>query len=148
MNRLNNALKQRDAAREEALSSGDKLAKLQEELESGAFVPAAQLLEAVAAARKSAAAAAPAAAHAQTMGEPRTPQGQIAQPRLQEDLGALPYAATSPDGEAAMQASGGQCACFLFCMHAASLLNFISARHERDSGALQAASICLPMSPC
>lgn len=121
MNRLNNALKQRDAAREEALSSGDKLAKLQEELESGAFVPAAQLLEAVAAARKSAAAAAPAAApagaHAQPMGEPRTPQGQIAQPRLQEDLGALPYAATSPDGEAAMQASGGQCACFYFaCM--------------------------------
>lgn len=43
MNRLNNAIKQRDAAREESLSTGDKLAKLQEEIDSGALVPAAQV---------------------------------------------------------------------------------------------------------
>ena len=36
MNRLSNACKQRDAAREEALLSSEKLAKLQEDIESGA----------------------------------------------------------------------------------------------------------------
>jgi hypothetical protein len=40
MNRLNNAIKQRDAAREEALVAAEKLVKLQEEIDSGALVPA------------------------------------------------------------------------------------------------------------
>ena len=39
MNRLNNALKQRDAAREEALLATEKLNKLQEDLDSGALTP-------------------------------------------------------------------------------------------------------------
>lgn len=40
MNRLSNACKQRDAAREEALLSSEKLAKLQEDIDSGALRPA------------------------------------------------------------------------------------------------------------
>ena len=40
MNRLSNACKQRDAAREEALLSSEKLAKLQEDIDSGALQPA------------------------------------------------------------------------------------------------------------
>ena len=39
MNRLNNAIKQRDAAREEALLATQKLNQFQEELDSGALTP-------------------------------------------------------------------------------------------------------------
>lgn len=41
MNRLNNAVKQRDAAREEALLATQKLNQLQEDIDSGALVPPA-----------------------------------------------------------------------------------------------------------
>ena len=58
MNRLNNALKQRDAAREEALLSKEELKKLQEDVESGALVPRAAVVAAEAAAAASAATAA------------------------------------------------------------------------------------------
>lgn len=62
MNRLNNALKQRDAAREEALLSKEELKKLQEDIESGALVPqAAEATAAAAAAASAAASATPAA---------------------------------------------------------------------------------------
>ena len=54
MNRLNNSLKQRDAAREEALLSKEELKKLQEEVESGALVPRAAVAAAAAAAAASA----------------------------------------------------------------------------------------------
>ena len=54
MNRLNNALKQRDAAREEALLSKEELKKLQEDVESGALVPQAAVAAAAAAAAASA----------------------------------------------------------------------------------------------
>jgi myosin V len=37
LNRLNNAVKQRNAAREEALLAGQKLQKLEEDIESGAL---------------------------------------------------------------------------------------------------------------
>ena len=40
MNRLNNAVKQRDTAREEALLASQKLAQLQEDIDSGALTPA------------------------------------------------------------------------------------------------------------
>ena len=40
MNRLNNAVKQRNAAREEALLASEKLKKLEEDLESGRLAPA------------------------------------------------------------------------------------------------------------
>ena len=40
MNRLNNAVKQRDAAREEALLATQKLSQLQEDIDSGALTPA------------------------------------------------------------------------------------------------------------
>ncbi|KAK9844720.1 hypothetical protein WJX74_005896 [Apatococcus lobatus] len=43
MNRLSNACKQRDAAREEALLSSEKLAKLQEDIDSGALQPASSV---------------------------------------------------------------------------------------------------------
>lgn len=56
MNRLNNALKQRDAAREEALLSKEELKKLQEDVESGALVPQAAVAAAAAAAAASPAA--------------------------------------------------------------------------------------------
>jgi hypothetical protein len=39
MNRLNNAVKQRDAAREEALLATQKLSQLQEDIDSGALAP-------------------------------------------------------------------------------------------------------------
>ena len=42
MNRLNNAVKQRDTAREETLMAQTQLAKFQEELESGALAPVNQ----------------------------------------------------------------------------------------------------------
>ena len=61
MNRLNNAVKQRDSAREEALLSKEELKKLQEDVESGALVPKAAVTAAAAAA---ALAAPPAAAPA------------------------------------------------------------------------------------
>ena len=54
MNRLNNSLKQRDAAREEALLSKEELKKLQEEVESGALVPRAAVAATAAAAAASA----------------------------------------------------------------------------------------------
>ena len=40
MNRLNNAVKQRDTAREEALLATQKLTQLQEDIDSGALTPA------------------------------------------------------------------------------------------------------------
>ena len=40
MNRLNNAVKQRDAAREETLAAQTQLSKLQEDIETGALTPA------------------------------------------------------------------------------------------------------------
>ena len=40
MNRLNNAVKQRNAAREEALLASEKLKKLEEDLESGRLATA------------------------------------------------------------------------------------------------------------
>ena len=58
MNRLNNALKQRDAAREEALLSKEELKKLQEDIERGSLVPRAAVAAAEAAAAASAATAA------------------------------------------------------------------------------------------
>ena len=94
MNRLNNALKQRDMAREEALSNGDKLAKVQDEIESGSFVPAAQLQEALAAAAAANAQARASRASgevARPSGElPRTPPGQqLAQLREDADAGSI-----------------------------------------------------------
>ncbi|DBA65606.1 TPA: hypothetical protein ACH3X2_002670 [Trebouxia sp. C0005] len=62
MNRLNNALKQRDAAREEALLSKEELKKLQEDVESGALVPRSAVTAAEAAAALAATQAASSAA--------------------------------------------------------------------------------------
>ena len=42
MTRLSNAVKQRDAAREEALLAAEKLNKLQEDLDAGRLQPAAE----------------------------------------------------------------------------------------------------------
>ena len=50
MNRLNNAVKQRNAAREEALLASEKLKKLEEDLEAGRLQMASPAVAAAAAA--------------------------------------------------------------------------------------------------
>ncbi len=72
MTRLGNALKQRDAAREEALLAAAKLAKLQEDLDAGLLAPAAPPAAAATAAAPPAAATPP-GADAGAAARPATP---------------------------------------------------------------------------
>lgn len=66
LNRLNNAVKQRNAAREEALLASQNLKKLEEDIEAGALQPAAPA--AAAAAQQPLAATPPATAAGSPMG--------------------------------------------------------------------------------
>ncbi|KAK9815009.1 hypothetical protein WJX73_004719 [Symbiochloris irregularis] len=81
MNRLNNAIKQRDAAREESLLANDRLAKLQEEMEGGNLVPIAdvkqQIADAVAAANAARPKAMPSTRPAEDADTPSTPTDGI-----------------------------------------------------------------------
>lgn len=71
LNRLNNAVKQRNAAREEALLASQNLKKLEEDIESGALQPAA------------------AAAQQQFRPQPATPPTAVAGSPVGADSGEL-----------------------------------------------------------